>query len=275
MPIVIADNPLFSVVHGSGPVPRELRRAQARPDLVRPAVARAPRAMASRSTSASRRRYVLLIIVLTAVTLITLDTRNGRSGPLGALGRAAHTIVVADRGRRRRRRRARSATGGTASSTPATSSRRTATLRQRARGGGRQAARARSRRSTRTRSCGSCSSSDGLLDVDRVERADHRPRHPATSTRRSRSTTAATTASSEDMPVIAPDGVVGHVIEVWRDGAKVRLLTDPDVRGRRVRAGACRAGAATGIAEGRVGSDELIVADFDAGADVRRPAIRS
>jgi rod shape-determining protein MreC len=42
---------------------------------------------------ASRRRYVLLVIVLTAVTLITLDTRNGRSGPLGALGRGAHTFV--------------------------------------------------------------------------------------------------------------------------------------------------------------------------------------
>ena len=30
---------------------------------------------------ASRRRYVLLVIVLTCLTLITLDTRNGRSGP--------------------------------------------------------------------------------------------------------------------------------------------------------------------------------------------------
>ncbi len=48
-------------------------------------------AIARRSTS--RRRYVLLVIVLTAVTLITLDTRNGRSGPIGALGRAAHTVV--------------------------------------------------------------------------------------------------------------------------------------------------------------------------------------
>ena len=42
---------------------------------------------------ASRRRYVLLVIVLTCLTLITLDTRNGRSGPLGALGRVAHRIV--------------------------------------------------------------------------------------------------------------------------------------------------------------------------------------
>src|SRR4051812_43593150 len=49
-------------------------------------------AIARRHTS--RRRYVLLVIVLTAVTLITLDTRGGRSGPLGTLGRAAHTVVA-------------------------------------------------------------------------------------------------------------------------------------------------------------------------------------
>ena len=42
----------------------------------------------------SRRRYILLVIVLTAITLITLDTRNGRSGPLGVLGRGAHTVVA-------------------------------------------------------------------------------------------------------------------------------------------------------------------------------------
>src|SRR5258708_10565582 len=42
---------------------------------------------------ASRRRYVLLIIVLTCLTLITRDTRNGRSGPLGSLGGLAHRIV--------------------------------------------------------------------------------------------------------------------------------------------------------------------------------------
>ena len=42
---------------------------------------------------ASRRRYVLLVIVLTCLTLITLDTRSGRSGPLGVMGRIAHRIV--------------------------------------------------------------------------------------------------------------------------------------------------------------------------------------
>jgi len=42
---------------------------------------------------ASRRRYVLIIVVLTALTLITLDTRHGRTGVIGTLGRGAHTVV--------------------------------------------------------------------------------------------------------------------------------------------------------------------------------------
>jgi rod shape-determining protein MreC len=41
----------------------------------------------------SRRRYVLLLVVLTSVTLITLDRRNGDAGALGSVGRAAHTLV--------------------------------------------------------------------------------------------------------------------------------------------------------------------------------------
>src|SRR6267154_5270335 len=42
---------------------------------------------------ASRRRYVLLVIVVTCLTLITLDSRNGRSGPIGTLGGVAHRIL--------------------------------------------------------------------------------------------------------------------------------------------------------------------------------------
>src|SRR5919204_3758363 len=41
----------------------------------------------------SRRRYVLLLVVLTSVTLITLDRRDHDSGALGTLGRGAHTVV--------------------------------------------------------------------------------------------------------------------------------------------------------------------------------------
>src|SRR5262245_8759613 len=42
---------------------------------------------------ASRRRYVLLVIVPTCLTLITLDTRSGRTGPLGSVGRVAHRVM--------------------------------------------------------------------------------------------------------------------------------------------------------------------------------------
>lgn len=41
----------------------------------------------------SRRRYILLVIVLTCVTLITLDQRAEDKGPVGALGRLAHRVV--------------------------------------------------------------------------------------------------------------------------------------------------------------------------------------
>src|SRR5215831_10657692 len=42
---------------------------------------------------ASRRRYVLLLVVLTSVTLITLDRRHHDSGALGTVGRVAHSAV--------------------------------------------------------------------------------------------------------------------------------------------------------------------------------------
>ena len=59
---------------------------------------------------------------------------------------------------------------------------------------------------------------------------------------------------AEGMPVIAPNGVVGHVIQVWRNGAKVRVLTDPDsaIAVRPI------THPVTGIAQGRAGSDELV-----------------
>jgi rod shape-determining protein MreC len=44
--------------------------------------------------SGGRRRYVLVLLVMTSVTLITLDQRQGDSGPVGALGRFAHRVVA-------------------------------------------------------------------------------------------------------------------------------------------------------------------------------------
>ena len=52
------------------------------------------------------------------------------------------------------------------------------------------------------------------------------------------------------MAVVSSDGVVGHVIDSWHGGAKVRVLTDPesaiavrtiDASGDRHRAGTLRA----------------------------------
>ena len=66
------------------------------------------------------------------------------------------------------------------------------------------------------------------------------------------------------MAVVAPDGVVGHVIESWHGGAKVRVLTDPEsaiaVRTLEHPVDRHRAGPACGVVE-------LAVSDFDAERD--------
>ncbi len=45
------------------------------------------------SDRAARRRYILVVIVLTCVTLITLDQSSDDKGPLGVAGRVAHRVV--------------------------------------------------------------------------------------------------------------------------------------------------------------------------------------
>ena len=66
--------------------------------------------------------------------------------------------------------------------------------------------------------------------------------------------------------MLAPDGVVGHVVSSWHGGCTVRVLTDPDS------AIAVRTleHPAVGIAQGHAGSRELTVADFDTGAKVQK-----
>ena len=49
--------------------------------------------MADLTRGGHRRRYVLLLMALTAFTLATLDSRSHDSGPIGAAGRLAHRIV--------------------------------------------------------------------------------------------------------------------------------------------------------------------------------------
>jgi rod shape-determining protein MreC len=41
-----------------------------------------------------RRRYVLVLLVLASITLITLDQRQSDSGPVGTVGRFAHRVVA-------------------------------------------------------------------------------------------------------------------------------------------------------------------------------------
>jgi len=70
----------------------------------------------------------------------------------------------------------------------------------------------------------------------------------------------------KDMAVISADGVVGHVIDAWHGGAKVRVLIDSDsyIAVRTTKH------PVTGIAQGRPGSGELVVTDFVAGARVNK-----
>ena len=69
------------------------------------------------------------------------------------------------------------------------------------------------------------------------------------------------------MAVVAPAGVVGHVIDSWHGGAKVRVLTDPEsaiaVRTLERSGDRYRAGPAAAVVRSSV-------SDFDATANVKR-----
>jgi rod shape-determining protein MreC len=69
----------------------------------------------------------------------------------------------------------------------------------------------------------------------------------------------------DGMAVLVPEGVVGHVIDSWHGGCKVRVLTDPDS----AIAVRTTSDPVTGIAQGHAGSRELTVADFDTSAPVK------
>lgn len=211
---------------------------------------------------------MLLVIVLTAVTLITLDSRGGRSGPLGALGRAAHTLVSPIQG----------AVDSVA--TPisdwwhgvtdgANLKRDNRKLREQlaiAQGAEQAARRALAENEDLKKLLGL----NSLLNVKRV---NARIIGRDTGNFDSSFTLDHGTESgiARDMPVVGPDGyLVGTVIDVGRNFAKVRVLTDP------VFAVGVRApkhpgsGAATGTASGQRGSRDLLVDDFDPQAKVLR-----
>jgi rod shape-determining protein MreC len=216
----------------------------------------------------SRRRYVLLVIVLTAVTLITLDSRGGRSGPLGALGRAAHTLVSPIQGA------VESVTtpisdwwhGVTEGADLKRDNRKLREQLSVAQGTERAAQRAIAENEDLKKLLGL----NSLLNVKRVN-----ARIVARDTGNFDSSLTldhgTESGIARDMPVVGPDGyLVGSVIDVGRNYAKVRVLTDP------VFAVGVRtpehpgADSATGTASGRNGSRELLVDDFDPQAKILR-----
>ena len=219
----------------------------------------------ARPRNANRRRFVLALIVLTSITLITLDNRSGRTGPLGAAGRAAHTVVspvagavsavarpisdwwsgVSDSGHLKRENRALR--------------RQIAELK----GGQQDAKTAKLRDADLKKLLGLA---QGLLPNAKPVAArviDRDPGNFESTIMLDRGTEA---GIEDGMAVLAPNGVVGHVVNSWHGGCAVRVLTDANS------AIAVRTTAhpVSGIAQGHTGSRDLTVADFDTGADVHR-----
>lgn len=208
-----------------------------------------------------RRRYVLLLLVLTAITLITLDRRSEDDGPLGVVGRAAHRIVspvaaavdwvvdpvgdwfsgVFDRGSLQDENEE---------------------LRERIDELEAQLDRVDSALEE-NRQFKDLLALPITDDIDRVYArviAGAPGNFEQTITLNKGSTDGIVT----DMPVIAARGLVGRVTDVWENGCKVLLLTDPR-SGVGVRLVPSRA---TGVALGRAGSDTLALQIGDTDIDI-------
>ena len=215
---------------------------------------------------ASRRRYVLLVIVLTCLTLITLDSRNGRSGPLGAMGRIAHRIVSPAQGAVDDVARPVGDwwDGLVNSGNLKRDNRRLQEQIAALRGKETAADQAIKENIELKKSL----LLHNLLEVKNVTGLiigrDPGNFDPTLTIDRG-----SETGISVDMPVIAPEGIVGKVIEVWNGGAKIQVLTDPNFSVGVQTPGHGASPATTGIASGQVGSHDLAV-EFDAGTNVLR-----
>jgi rod shape-determining protein MreC len=167
---------------------------------------------------ASRRRYVLLVIVLTCVTLITLDTRNGRSGPIGALGRIAHRIVSPVQGAVDDVAQPVSDwwNGVTDSGHLKRENRRLVEENARLRGKETQADEAIKENSELKKSL-------DLHDALLVKNVTGLivGRDPGNFDPTLTIDKGSEAGIAVDMPVMAPEGIVGKVIEVWPGGAKI------------------------------------------------------
>jgi rod shape-determining protein MreC len=209
-----------------------------------------------------RRRYVLVLLVLTAVTLITLDQREGDSGPLGDAGRFAHRVV--------------SPVSNLASDTldpvsdwfdgvlHAGSLKRDNNRLKRAIAKARIEA-ARGKAAIEENRLLDALSGQVFLDdipsvVGRVVASS-----PGNFERTISLDRGSERGIKRGMPVVAANGLVGRVVEVWSGGCSVLLLEDSKfaVGVRMVRE------RLTGAAEGRAGSSALRV-DFDGPLSARR-----
>ncbi len=197
-----------------------------------------------------RRRYVLVLLVLTAITLVTLDSRSGDSGPLGVIGRAAHEVVTPV------------AKGVDFVTEPVgdwfegvTSSGSLKRENDRLRT---ELAEAESKVRRGDAALQENRRYKELLDLEIPEDAETVTANVILGPAGNYESTIVIDKGSgagiaEGMPVVAAEGLVGRVVEVWSSGAKVLLLTDPrsGVSVRMVRP------RLTGEAEGRAGRSTL------------------
>jgi len=204
--------------------------------------------------------------VLSCVTLITLDTRNGRTGSLGAMGRIAHRIVSPVQGAVDDVARPVSDwwDGIVNSGNLKRDNRRLQEQIAALRGKQTAADEAIKENNDLKRSL----ALQNALLVKNVT-GQIVARDPGNFDPTLTIDKGSEAGITVDMPVIAPEGIVGKVIEVWNRGAKIQVLTDPNFSVGVQTPGHGASPATTGIASGEVGSHDLVV-EFDAGTSVLR-----
>lgn len=198
------------------------------------------------------RRYVLALLVLSAITLVTLDSRSGDSGPLGFLGRAAHEVVspVAEGVHAVTRPVGDWFDGLTsAGSLKKDNDRLRATLADMQSKVRRADAALQENRRYKE-----------LLDLPIPEGAEAVTANVILGPSGNYESTMTIDKGSHagialGMPVVAAEGLVGRVVDVWSGGAKVLLLTDAHsgVSVRMVRS------RLIGEAGGRSGKETLVL----------------
>jgi len=202
----------------------------------------------ARPRSANRRRFVLVLVVLTSLTLITLDSRSGRTGPVGIIGRVAHAIVSP----------VQRATSSIASPigdwwSGVTDS---GNLKQENRKLRAQVTELQNQQREAQVALAQDAELKALLGLPLLSNArgitarvvDRDPGNFESTLTIDRGQER---GIEKDMAVVSAGGVVGHVIDSWHGGAKVRVLTDPESA---IAVRTVTKHSVTGIAQGRLGS---------------------